>query len=311
MRHLLIFCLLTLLIVSQLSAQAGASLAERLGYPAGSKLLIIHADDLAVAHAENQASFAALEKGLVSSASIMAPCPWLPEVAAFAQANPQYDLGMHLTMTSEWKHYKWGPAAAKGTVTSLVDKLGYLFDNCEEFAAQAKPEEVEREVRAQIERAKAMGINPTHLDSHMGCLFFTKPEFFEIYLKIGREYGIPTMLSRDFLSIAAPEMQRLVLPQDVVVDRVLMASPEDYKTGMAKFYEKALSNLQAGVSILLIHAAYENAEMHGVSIDHPDYGAAWRQSDFDFFTSEKCRQLLAAQNIHLITWKEIGKLIKK
>lgn len=310
MRQIYLFCLL-LWSVGQLYAQPAPSLAERLGYKADAKLLIIHADDLAVAHAENQASFAALEKGMVNSASIMVPCPWLTEVAAFARSHPNYDLGLHLTMTSEWKHYKWGPAAPNASVTSLTDKLGYLFDNCGDFANQASTAEVEREVRAQIEKAKALGINPTHLDSHMGCLFFTKPEFFEIYLRLGREYGIPSMLSRDFLSIASPEMQSAVMPQDIVVDRVLTASPDDYKNGMANYYEKVLTNLESGVSVLLIHTAYDNTEMQGISIDHPEWGAAWRQADYDFFTSEKCRQLLAKQGIQLVTWREIGKLIKK
>lgn len=311
MRRILFFLLLLLFATIGLNAQSSRSLAERLGYPANSKLLIIHADDLAVAHAENQASFAAFEKGIVNSASIMVPCPWLSEVAAFAQSHPNYDLGLHLTMTSEWKHYKWGPAAPKGSVSSLTDKLGYLFDNCGDFANQASAEEVEREVRAQIEKAKALGINPTHLDSHMGCLFFTKPEFFEIYLRLGREYGIPSMLSRDFLSIASPEMQSAVQPQDIIVDRVVSASPDDYKNGMAAYYEKVLAGLEPGITVLLIHVAYDNAEMQGISIDHPEWGAAWRQADYDFFTSEKCRQLINKQGIKLVTWREIGQLLKK
>ncbi len=86
------------------------SIAERLGYPADSKLLIIHADDLAVAHSEDAASFDALDKHSVTSASVMVPCPWLNEVAAYAKEHPDADLGLHLTLTSEWKTYRWGPA---------------------------------------------------------------------------------------------------------------------------------------------------------------------------------------------------------
>lgn len=293
-------------------AQPGATtLAERLGYPKGAKLLIVHADDLAVAHSENTASFDALQKGMVTSASIMAPCPWLPEVAQYARTHPNHDLGMHLTLTSEWKHYKWGPVSDCGDGCGLVDSSGYLFDNCASFAAQASPEAVERELRAQIEKARACGIEPTHLDSHMGCLFFQSPLLFAIYLKLGREYGIPAMVSHDLLGILPPEFKQAVTERDIVVDHIATANPEDYREGMAQYYTRVLQNLQAGVTVLLIHTAYDDAEMQGISIDHPDWGAAWRQADYQFFTSDACRKLIAEQNIRLVSWREIGRLLKK
>src|ERR1700733_2619407 len=101
------------------------TIAERLGYPADSKLLIIHADDLAVAHSEDAASFDALDKHAVTSASIMVPCPWLTEVAAYAKAHPDMDLGLHLTLSSEWKDYRWGSVAPRDQVPSLFDSSGY------------------------------------------------------------------------------------------------------------------------------------------------------------------------------------------
>ncbi|MCW5922984.1 MAG: polysaccharide deacetylase family protein [Saprospiraceae bacterium] len=296
--------------LSGLYAQAQPTLPERLGYSKDAKLLIIHADDLAVAHSENQASFKAMKEGSVNSASVMVPCPWLPEVAAYAKANPNHDLGLHLTLTSEWKHFKWGPVSDCGELGGLVDSNGYFFDNCTSFASQAKPEAVEAELRAQIEKAKAMGIEPTHLDSHMGCLFFQNPTLFGIYLKIGREYGIPTMVGRDLLSMLPDPFKQAMTEKDIVLDRILSASPDDYQKGMANYYTSVLQNLQPGVSIILIHTAYDDAEMKGVSIDHPDWGAAWRQADYDFFTSDACRNLLKEQNIQLITWREIGKLLR-
>lgn len=291
-------------------AQTQASLAERLGYANSAKLLIIHADDLAVAHSENQASFKAMETGVVNSASVMAPCPWLPEVAEYAKNHPNHDLGLHLTLTSEWKHFKWGPVSDCGERTGLVDSNGYFYDNCAAFTTKINPEAVEKELRAQIEKAKSLGIEPTHLDSHMGCLFFYNPELFAIYLKLGREYGIPAMVSRDFLSVAPEPFQKAVTEKDVVIDRVFTANPDDYKKGMAQYYTSVLQALQPGVSVLLIHTAYDDAEMQGVSVDHPDWGAAWRQADYDFFTSEECKKILKEQGIQLVTWREIGKLLK-
>lgn len=302
---------LILLANTGIFAQPLPTLAQRLGYPADAKLLIIHADDLAVAHSENQASFSAMKDGVVNSASIMIPCPWLPEVAAYAKANPNHDLGLHLTLTSEWKHFKWGPVSDCGDLAGLVDSNGYFYDNCADFAARARPEAVEAELRAQIEKAKAMGIEPTHLDSHMGCLFFHNPVLFSIYLKMGREYGIPAMVSHDLLGILPEPFKQAVTEKDIVIDRIFSANPEDYKKGMAQFYTSVLQSLQPGVSALLIHTAYNDAEMQGVSVDHPDWGAAWRQADYDFFVGEECRELLKTQGIQLITWREVGKLLKK
>lgn len=291
-------------------AQASPTLAERLGYPADAKLLILHADDLAVAHSENQASFKAITAGPVNSASIMAPCPWLPEVAAFAKNNPGADLGMHLTLTSEWKYLKWGPVASCEYIASLVDSLGYFYDNCATLAAHARPEDVELELRAQIDKAIAMGITPTHLDSHMGCLFYSTPEFFEIYLRLGRVYGIPSMVSRDMLEQLPESFRKSVSDKDIVLDHVITASPDDFKGGMAAYYERVFRSLEPGVSVLLMHLAHDENEMQGVAADHPDWGAEWRQADFDFFTGDACRQILQEQGIQLITWREVGKLLK-
>jgi chitin disaccharide deacetylase len=306
-------CTLTLAALFILSAhtlQAQKTLAERLGYSADSRLLIIHADDLAVAHAENQASTKAMDEGSVNSASVMVPCPWLGEVAAYAKKHPNHDLGLHLTVTSEWKHYKWGPVSNCASDCGLTDSLGHFYDNCQTFARETSPKTLEQELRAQVEKAISIGINPTHLDSHMGCLFFTDTTFFAIYQQIGRDYGIPTLVSRDILSQMPAGFQRAVKPTDIVLDQTLTASPDDYKNGMAKYYQRTLETLSPGVTCLLIHTAYDNAEMQGVSIDHPEWGAAWRQADFDFFTSADCKRILAERKIQLVTWREIGKLLK-
>lgn len=286
------------------------SLAEQLGYPAGTKLLILHADDLGVSHSENQASFEGLVSGAVNSGSIMVPCPWLPETANFARGFSKADLGLHLTLTSEWKYLKWGPVAPRGQVSSLVDSLGYFYDNCAELAANAKMEEIDRELRAQVEKALALGIKPTHFDSHMGCLFYSTPALFELYLKLGRDYHIPAMVSRNMLAQLPEALGKMVTDKDIVVDNVYTATPEDFSGGMPAYYEKVFRGLQPGVNVILMHLAYDGAEMRGVSFDHPDWGAAWRQADFNFFSSDKCRELLKEEGIQLITWREVGKLLK-
>lgn len=301
--------LLFFLCLFNFSAIAQKSLAAKLGYEPDAKLLIIHADDLGVAHSENIASILAMKIGMVNSASIMMPCPWVSEVADYAKANPSADLGLHLTLTSEWKHMKWSPVAPLGQVRSLVDSLGFFYDNCMNFGKFAKVEEVEIELRAQIEKAYKMGIRPTHLDTHMGCLIFNSAEVFDVYLKLGREYKIPVMVGRFFLQAVPQKFKNLIQAEDIIIEKILTANPPDFESGLADFYKKTLKNLSAGIQVLLIHTAFDNAEMQALTIDHPLWGAKWRQEDFNFFTSETCEKILKEEDIQLVTWRQLQKAI--
>jgi chitin disaccharide deacetylase len=301
MKYFLI--LASLIMSSHLSAQQ--TVQEKLGYPKDTKLLIIHADDIGVSHSENAATIAAMEKGSVSSGSIMVPCPWMPEIATYAKAHPNADLGLHLTLTAEWKEYKWGPVLPRTDVPSLVDDRGFLPDNSAAVGKNAKPAEVEKELRGQVERAKQFGIDPTHFDTHMGSVFGT-PELANIYVKLAQEYKVPIL----FPAMATPLLKDA--GNLVITDKIIMAEPADFKGGMKIFYTKALKELPAGLNVLLLHAAHDDSEMKAVTIDHPDYGAAWRQADFEFFTSDDCKKLLKDNNIKVITWKEIrDKIVRK
>ena len=302
MRALLLFHFLLFCYSPLLPAQ---TLAETLGYPAGTKLLIVHADDLGVTHATNEASIAALEKGTVSSASVMANCPWLPEVAEWARENPDHDLGMHLVLTSEWRKLRWGSVASSDQVPSLLDESGYLKPLCGTLYETAKPEEVEIEIRAQIEKARSLGLNPTHLDSHMGCLVY-HPDLFRVYLKVAREYGLPAMVSRNFLKDVGPEYAEAVSDQDLVLDYIFTAGMPDYEEGLENYYRNLLADFPAGVSVLLIHTALDGAESEGMAGGVEGWGNRWRQEDYNFFTSESFTKLLKARNIQLITWREVA-----
>jgi hypothetical protein len=297
-----------LLAAAALPAGAYSQTAQRLGYPADAKLLIIHADDLAVAHAQDMASFEALNRGAVTSASIMVPCPWLPEVAEYAKAYPDADLGLHLTLTSEWKTYRWGPVAPRDQVASLLDPLGYLFPDAGEAARNIKPEEAEREVRGQVETARKMGIRPTHLDSHMGVLF-SKPALMAVYANVAHQYNLP------FLMLKVPgvpaDMYSALSPKDVILDHVFMAAPPLKPEDWLSYYTHILKTLPAGVSELIVHLAYDDDEMKAVTANHPDYDGAWRQRDFNVVTSPEFRQALEENHITLLTWRELGKLLPK
>ncbi|WP_425237019.1 polysaccharide deacetylase family protein [Ulvibacterium sp.] len=280
------------------------TVAERLGYPPDTKLLIIHADDLGVAHSENRASIYALEKSPVNSASIMVPCPWFPEIVVYAQENPKIDLGLHLTLTSEWKYYKWGPVTSKDSVSSLIDKDGYFYPLVPDFVAHAKPEEVALELRNQIKRAYTSGIDLTHLDAHMGAAAST-PEHIATYIQLGKEFRLPVLLDSRIHEVDDVKIKSLIDESTVVMDYIHSILPTDFEKGSTQYYTQLLKTLKPGITCLLIHLAYDDDEMQGIAVDHPEWGAAWRQADLDFFTSKECVRLLKENDIVLVTWREI------
>lgn len=285
------------------------TLPEKLGYSPDAKLLIVHADDLGMAHSVNRASVRAFETGLVNSGSIMVPCPWLPEIAAYARKYPEADLGLHLTLTSEWSLFRWGPVLSKDRVASLLTRDGYLYPTETEAASHADAREAEAEIRAQIARARAFGIQPTHLDSHMGTLYQNEA-LFRVFLRVSRENKLPIRMSKDWLA-RAPLIPSNLRPDDIVIDRIIEVGPTVKPEGWAAFYAEAIKGIQPGVTEIIVHLAYDDEEMRAVTIDHPDWGASWRQRDFDFFTSAAFRRLLQENNIKLITWRELGRLMKK
>ncbi len=303
-RKILLLTLFFLISNPWLAAQQ--KLAEKLGFARDAKLLIVHADDLGVSHSENMASLKGMEDGAISSASVMMPCPWAAEVAEYAREHEgEHDLGLHLTVTCEWKNYKWGPVASRDKVPSLLDEHGYLHADCAPYADKVDIKEIELELRAQIDLAYSLGLRPTHFDSHMGCLFFVNPDIFEIYVNLGREYNVPVLIGKEFESFYPDRYKEIVSEKDIVVDATYSPGPADYARGMAQYYENVLRNLKPGLSEIIIHTAYDDSEMRAITVDHPDWGAAWRQADFDFFISGKCQKIINEEDIEVVTWRQV------
>jgi predicted glycoside hydrolase/deacetylase ChbG (UPF0249 family) len=286
----------------ELSAQ---TLADRLGYPAGTKLIIVHADDLGETHAVNAAAMKALQSGTINSASLMVPCPWFPEMADYAKSHPDADLGLHLTLTSERVYYRWSPVASADKVPSLVDENGY-FHHDWEHGERVNPKEVELELRAQIERALVMGVRPTHLDSHQYRLIMNGKELFDVMLRVAHDYKLPVFVNRDWFA-AYPYLQASLGPSDIVLDHTVTIEPEVPPEKWAEFYLTALKNLKPGVTEFVIHPGYDDEELRAATRERPSWGAAWRQRDFDFFTSDQFREILAQQKIQLVTWRELAR----
>jgi predicted glycoside hydrolase/deacetylase ChbG (UPF0249 family) len=298
-----------LLLIGCLTAAAHVSaqtLAERLGYPAATKLVIIHADDLGETHAVNAAAIKALEAGAINSASMMVPCPWFPEIADYAKSHPEADLGLHLTLTAERVYYRWGPAASTDKVPSLVDRNGYFHHDWDQHQ-QINPKDVETELRAQIERALAMGVRPTHLDSHQYRLIMSGKDLFEVMLRVSHEYHLPVFVTRDWFA-EHPYLESMIGPDDIVLDHTVTIEPEVPAEKWADFYLTALKNLKPGVTEFVIHPGFDDEELRAATRERSTWGAAWRQRDYDFFTSERFRQVLTQENIKLITWRELARL---
>ena len=269
-------------------AQSEKGLAEKLGYPKDARLLIIQSD-LAMMHSTNRAAFEALEKKWITSATIIVPAPWFPEAAAFARAHPDGDYGLHLALNSEWDGYRWGPVLGRTAVPGLVDKDGYFPPLTSDVLIHAKIDEVERELRAQVEKAKAAGINVTHLDAHMETLW-ASPELMDVYKRIGREYGLPVLL-----------------PGGPVRD--IQIGPKVQPAEWLAWYKTRLAGLGPGVYQLTLHLGYDDEEARGATGGRP-WGAAWRQRDWDMLRNSDFREWLKQQGFVLVTWREAAKRLR-
>lgn len=311
-----ILAAIILITAASLTVAAQATTSVQLGYGPEEKVLMVHADDVGMSHSVNVATIEAFKKGMVTSGSIMVPCPWFPEIAAYAREHPELDLGLHLTLTSEWKYLRWRPVAPPEKVRGLIDEEGYMWRSERQTAMKATPQEIETELRAQIDRALAFGIKPTHLDTHMGTLY-TRKDYFEVYTRLGREYGIPVMVMRPTPEAIAygkatgspitEEVLRGVQADgfamlDYLVTGVQGRTFEERK----KAYHELLRNLKPGVTMLIVHLGMDDPELKAVT-------GSWQQRHADFlsFTDPETEALIKQLGIKLTTWREMSKVAWK
>ena len=291
---------------SPLSKADSKTLAEHLGYKATDKLLIINGDDTGMCHAANTATIDSLERGLMTSATIMVPCPWFTEIARYAKANPGKDFGVHLCHTSEWQVYRWGPVAPREKVPGLVDNEGYLWRSVPEVYQHATPEEALTEARAQVRKALDAGIDVTHLDTHMGALNFD-PRYVQVYLQLGREFNLPLRLPSQVTAarFGFSDLREQFAAKGIVFpDYLIYDELNEEKSGVKQFWMKILRNLKPGVTELFIHAAKPTEELRHIT-------NSWkiRSEEYEAFTNdESVRKLVKDLGIIRISYRPLRNL---
>jgi predicted glycoside hydrolase/deacetylase ChbG (UPF0249 family) len=303
-----LFCLTFFLVTFSALQTRSQTFAERLGWPKDTIAVILHVDDVGMSHPSNLGAIEATEHGVASSFSIMMPCPWVPEIARYLKTNAaaNLDSGLHLTLTSEWQIYRWGPLAGKKSVPGLVDPEGCLWRSVPEVATHASPDEIETEIRAQIDRAETLGLPITHMDSHMGTLF-ARPDYFARYMKVGVEKKIPILAIDShgaYVSKNEPEASQQLRPLIPKIWNAGLPVIDDLHTGwtgkdtMANLRE-TLETIKPGVTMIIFHASKMSEEFPLIT-----GSAKGRQVDLDALANPETKALLKRRNIVLTTWRE-------
>jgi predicted glycoside hydrolase/deacetylase ChbG (UPF0249 family) len=283
------------------------STAERLGYAADARVLILNADDFGMCHDQNEGVIRGLQEGVFTSSTILVTCPWFEEAAEFARNNPNADLGVHLTLTAEWDSYKWGPVLGRRAVPSLVDERGYLWQTVAQVYEHARLDQAEAELREQIEKAFAAGIDATHLDSHMGTLQL-RAEYHEIYARLASEYRMPIRLAsrrRMRTDGMGAILDQLDAASVVTPDHLVFYGPPTVAE-TESYWTNLLRTLKVGVTEILCHPAIARDELRSCARD-----ALQREADFRYFTADKTRQLIKDEGVEMIGFRQLRDLMRR
>jgi len=295
----------------QVSKNTNPTYAQQLGWPADARVLILHVDDAGMSAESNRGTVLATTQGVANSFSVMMPTPWVPEIVEFIEDHPSSDAGLHLTLNAEWQHYRWGPLAGKPQVPGLVDQQGALWPSVEQVVQHASAEEVGDEITAQLERALAIGFEPTHLDSHMGTLFAT-PEYLQRYISLGVENQIPIMFPGGHNFFAQQIYGEQAGEEAIstgkgiwsaglpVLDDLHNTSYGWAREDKIDNYVAAIAQLKPGVTMMIMHCTQASDNFTKISGSGPS-----RYGDLEAMLSPRVRQALVAEKIVLTTWRDL------
>lgn len=285
--------------------------AQKLGFPAGKKVIILHADDIGMCPEANSAAMRQLANDEIQSCAVMMPCPNARAFIDWAVAHPDEDVGLHLTLTSEWKTHRWpgltGPEEAPG----LHDETGMLWHTVRQVVENATPEEVEKEIRAQVEQAIAWGHRPDHIDTHMGTLYGSD-KFTAAYLKVAEEYQIPAMV----IDFTNPEIIAAFKSQGYPINEAMIKTVNDYALPKLDFfasvergtsYEEKVENfktlvrsLPPGLTEIIFHPSDPTENLKSIT-------GSWQQRAWEaqLFADPEVQQFFKEEGLIFTNWKEI------
>lgn len=324
MKNLYLFFLLLFGTAFTSKAQ-DSTYAERLGFPKDARVIILHMDDAGMSLSSDRGIEKVFANGVANSTSVMMPCPWVPQIIRYIESHPGIDAGLHLTLTSEWKDYRWGPLAGAAVVPGLTDSTGSLWADVADVVKHASADEVDKEIRAQLSRAERMGFHPTHMDSHMGTLF-ANPAFLQKYIQLGIEKQIPVMFPGGNDTYIADEMhitkEQIKYFQNLgktiwagglpVLDDLHNYSydwnpPADIVKNDAaltkwrvNLYEKTMIKLKPGVTMVIMHCT-DPSPIFSAITDSGDK----RKADMLAMLDPGFKKFLKDNHFILTTWREL------
>jgi len=283
---------------------------KKLGFSDNDRVVIIHTDDIGMCHASVQAFKDLWAFGTITSGATMVPCPWFPAVAQMCKKNPEIDMGVHATLNAEWESYRWGPVSTRDQASGLMDADGYFHQWHPAVYQNAKPEAVEKEVNAQIEKALAAGIDATHVDSHMGTIM--NPLFIQSYVRAAASRLLPNMLPRlDAKGISmmgvgekennayAPIMQQIETMGIPMVDGIL-SMPLEHGGDHISVAKKLLDEAPVGITHFILHPSIDTQELRAIA---PDWQA--RVANYNAFMSDELKKFIEQSDIKLIGYRQI------
>jgi predicted glycoside hydrolase/deacetylase ChbG (UPF0249 family) len=287
---------------------------KKLGLADDDRVAIIHTDDIGMCHASVEAFADLNEVGIISSGAVMVPCPWFLQAAEYMRQHPQVDLGVHLTLTSEWKTYRWGPISTRDPASGMLDEQGYFHHTSTAAQEHGDPAAVEGELTAQVQRALDAGINPTHIDTHMGTV--AHPKFMSLYIQLAMKYHLPPMIFRldeagwraaglgaELAAMAAALVRQLEESGLPLLDMLGGMHLDDPQNRLERT-KQALSDLKPGITHFIIHPSKDTPELRTIT---PDWQC--RVADYNTFMNEEIRQHMRKIGLHVIGYRALKDLM--
>ena len=278
-------------------------LAQRLGL---TRAVILHVDDLGMCHGANCAFLSLAARGLVTCGSVMVPCPWFREIAEAGAADPALDLGVHLTLTSEWAHYRWAPISTTSKASGLIDDDGYFWRDLASLRRHLVPEAAEVELRAQVDRAFAAGLRPTHVDAHMAVAML--PELVPTHISLAREHGMLPVLPRSIRFAPDPEAYAQAV---AALHAAGVALPDHFRgtlpvaaSDAPRAYEEMIESLPDGITHIALHCTAPG-EIEDIAPTH----AGWRTQEFALLDQGHIQRWCKAGAMTTIGYRDVQRLM--